>query len=139
MRGWSYRADVPAPESTAATTVTVTPATAELAALGATVRLSAQVLDQNGQAMAGAPVGWSSSATSVATVTASGLVTALVDGVATITATAGSASGICRARFRRNSGLWPASNSYGSIGTASRSDSRRTRKPREPDAHGARP
>ena len=33
------------------TTVTVSPATAELAALGATVQLSAQVQDQNGQVM----------------------------------------------------------------------------------------
>ena len=73
--------------------VTVSPATAELTALGATVQLSAEVRDQNGQVMTGATVTWASSAAAVATVSASGLVTAVADGSATITATAGSASG----------------------------------------------
>ena len=81
----------PAPEPPRATTVTVTPATAELAALGATVQLSARVLDQNGQAMAGAAVAWSSSDASVASVDASGLVAAVDNGTATVTATSGSA------------------------------------------------
>ena len=75
------------------TSVTVSPATAELTALGATVQLSAEVRDQNGQAMAGATVTWVSSATAAATVSASGLVTAVANGNATITATAGSVSG----------------------------------------------
>ena len=75
------------------TTVTVSPATAELAALDATVQLSAEVLDQQGQVMAGATVAWASSATAAATVDASGLVTAAGNGTATITATAGEASG----------------------------------------------
>ena len=43
--------------------------------------------------MAGATVAWASSATAVATVSASGLVTAVGNGSATITATAGEASG----------------------------------------------
>ena len=75
------------------TTVTVSPTTAELTALGATAQLSAEVRDQNGQAMAGATVTWASSAAAVATVSASGLVTAVANGNATITATAGDASG----------------------------------------------
>ena len=83
----------PPPDPPRPTTVTVTPATAELTALGATVQLTAQVLDQYGQPMAGAAVTWSSSAASVAAVNASGLVTAVANGAATITATAGSASG----------------------------------------------
>ena len=83
----------PPPDPPRPTTVTVTPATAELTALGATVQLSAQVLDQYGQVMAGAAVSWSSSAASVATVDGSGLVTGAGNGAATITATAGSASG----------------------------------------------
>ena len=83
----------PAPYSPEPTTVTVSPATAELAALGATVQMSAQVQDQNGWVMAGATVTWASSATAVATVDASGLVTAVANGTATITATAGQASG----------------------------------------------
>ena len=74
-------------------TVTVSPATAELTALGATVQLSAEVRDQNGAVMAGGTVIWASSAAAVATVSASGLVAAVADGSATITATAGSVSG----------------------------------------------
>ena len=83
----------PPPDPPRPTTVTVSPATAELGALDATVQLSAQVQDQNGQVMSGATVTWSSSAAAVATVDASGLVTAVANGTATITATAGSASG----------------------------------------------
>ena len=83
----------PPPDPPQPTTVTVTPATAELTALGATVQLRAQVLDQYGQVMAGAAVSWSSSAASVAAVDGSGLVTGAANGAATITATAGSASG----------------------------------------------
>ena len=75
------------------TTVTVTPATASLTALGATVQLVAEVRDQNGQVMAGAAVAWASRDPSVATVAPAGLVTAAANGTATITATAGSASG----------------------------------------------
>ena len=76
-----------------AATVTVTPAAAELNALGATVQLSARVYDQHGQAMSGAPVTWSTSSAGIATVSAAGLVTAVQNGTTTITATSGSASG----------------------------------------------
>ena len=83
----------PPPDPPRPTTVTVSPATVELAALGATVQLSAEVRDQNGQVMTGATVTWASGAAAVATISASGLVTAVADGTATITATSGSASG----------------------------------------------
>lgn len=83
----------PRPDPPRATTVTVSPATVELAALGATEQLAARVLDQNGNAMAGAVVTWSSGDASVATVDASGLATAAGNGTATITATSGRASG----------------------------------------------
>ncbi|MDE0357748.1 MAG: serine hydrolase [Gammaproteobacteria bacterium] len=75
------------------TTVVVSPATAELASLGATVQFRAQVNDQNGQAMTGASVTWASGAAAVATVNSTGLVTAAGNGTATVSATAGSASG----------------------------------------------
>lgn len=75
------------------TTVSISPATAQMAALGETVQLAAQVFDQNGQVMAGAAVAWSTSSAQVATVSTSGLVTAAGNGAATITATAGAASG----------------------------------------------
>ena len=75
------------------TAVTVSPASAQLSALGETVRLAAEVRDQNGQAIANAAVTWMSSDRSVAAVDASGLVTAVGNGTATVTATAGSVSG----------------------------------------------
>ena len=83
----------PPPDPPRPATVAVAPATVRLTALGATEQLTAEVRDQNGNAMAGATVTWASGPASVATVSASGLVTAVANGTATITATAGSASG----------------------------------------------
>ena len=81
------------PESARPTTVTVSPATAELSALGAVVQLTAEVRDQNARVMPAETVTWSSRDTSVATVDGTGLVTAAGNGQATISAAAGSASG----------------------------------------------
>ncbi|MDE2803838.1 MAG: Ig-like domain-containing protein [Gemmatimonadota bacterium] len=86
----------PPPDPPRATTVTVTPATAELTALGATVRFSAEVRDQNGRVLAGVSVAWSSADASVATIDASGLATAVGNGTATITAATGSVQGTAR-------------------------------------------
>ena len=83
----------PPPPPPVATSVTVSPATTELDAVGAIVQLSAEVLDQNGQPMSGAAVAWSSGDESVATVDAAGFATAVGNGQATITAASGSASG----------------------------------------------
>ena len=83
----------PPPDPPRPATVAVAPAAVRLTELGATEQLTAEVRDQNGNAMAGAAVSWVSSAASVATVSAAGLVTAAGSGTATITATAGSASG----------------------------------------------
>ena len=79
-------ATAPVPDPPRPTAVTVNPATAELAALDATVQLMAEVRDQNERVMAGATVTWSSSSASVATVAQSGLVTAVADGTAVIAA-----------------------------------------------------
>ncbi len=83
----------PPPDPPRPTTVSVSPATSELTALGATVQLSAEVRDQSGNVMGGAALTWVSSTAAVATVSASGLVTAAGNGTSTITATAGTASG----------------------------------------------
>ena len=91
----------PPPDPPRPATVTVSPATAELTALGATAQLAAQVLDQYGQVMANANVSWSTSAAQVAAVDGSGLVTAAGNGAATITATAGSASGTAAVTVRQ--------------------------------------
>ncbi len=86
--------DPPAPvDRPQATEVTVTPATAQLTALGENIQFSAQVRDQNQQVIAGAMVNWSSGNTSVATVDGSGMAMAVGNGTAPIMATSGSASG----------------------------------------------
>ena len=74
-------------------TITVSPATAEFAALHDVVQLNAEVRDQNGQIMAGVTVTWVSTSTGVATVDATGLVTSVGNGISTVTASAGAASG----------------------------------------------
>ncbi len=83
----------PPPDPPRPAMVAVTPATAELTALEATVQLRAEVRDQNGQVMTGATVTWASGSAAVATVDPTGLVMAVGNGTATITATAGSVSG----------------------------------------------
>ena len=82
----------PPPPPSEATSVMVTPASAELTALGDTVRLSVEVRDQRGAVMPSATVGWSTSDDSVVSVDGSGLATARGNGSATITAASGSAS-----------------------------------------------
>ena len=81
------------PEPPVATTVSISPASVDLSSFGETLQLTAAVADQNGQAMAGAPVSWTTSDNSVASVSAGGLVTAVANGSATVTATSGSAAG----------------------------------------------
>lgn len=86
----------PPPPAPVATTVTVNPASATLTALAETARFIAEVRDQNGQVLVGTTVAWASSDASVAEVDASGLVTAVANGTATITAASGTARGTAR-------------------------------------------
>jgi uncharacterized protein YjdB len=67
-------------------TVTVAPGTATIVA-GQTTTLSATLKDANGNILTGRTITWSSGATSVATVSAAGVVTGVAAGTATITAT----------------------------------------------------
>ena len=69
--------------------IAVTPALDSLFAIGDTARFNAEATDANGYAVADAVVAWESSAPRVATVDAHGLVTAVGDGDARITATSG--------------------------------------------------
>jgi len=73
--------------------VGVTPAADTLVARGDTLRLAAVATDANGHAVTGVEFAWGSSDTAVARVDASGLVTAVANGTATITATSGGVSG----------------------------------------------
>lgn len=70
--------------------IVIEPPMATLMSIGETVQLSASVLDQKGQPVAGAEVTWQSSDEQVATVNAQGLVTAVKNGTAVITARSGS-------------------------------------------------
>jgi uncharacterized protein YjdB len=72
--------------------VTVSPASASLAA-GSTLQLSATARDSAGNPLSGRTMTWTTSDGSVATVSASGLVTGVTVGSATISATSGGKSG----------------------------------------------
>ena len=72
--------------------MTLSPGTASVTA-GATTQLTATPRDLSGNPLTGRTVTWASSNTSVATVNASGLVTGVVGGSATITATSEGQSG----------------------------------------------
>ncbi len=85
----SFAVEVAAPVPT---TVTVTPDTATLTALDQTIRLFAGVRDQIGRPMTDSAVVWSSGDTTVATVDTSGVVTAVANGRATVTALSGEVS-----------------------------------------------
>lgn len=75
-------------------TITVAPATAVLVSLGETVQLAASVEDQYGEPLpeAEAWVAWSSDREESASVSDAGLVTAVSNGTATVTATIASLS-----------------------------------------------
>ena len=75
--------EVENPTSVAA--VSVSPAAASLQ-LGATTQLSAVTRDANGNVLTGRPISWTSGNTAIATVSASGLVTAVASGNVSITA-----------------------------------------------------
>lgn len=75
----------------AVATVTVSPPTAQVEA-GLTTQLTASAQDSKGNSLSN-PVTWSSSATTIASVSSSGLVTGVAAGSATITAAAGGKQG----------------------------------------------
>jgi len=73
-------------------TVTVTPDPSSVT-IGSTTPLTATLKDANGNTLTGRTVTWQSSATNVATVNSSGVVTGKIAGTATITATSEGKSG----------------------------------------------
>jgi hypothetical protein len=74
------------------TTVTVTPASASIVA-GTTTTLQAMVKDQNGNAMTGQTIIWSTNNAAAATVSSAGVVSGIAAGSATISATSSGKSG----------------------------------------------
>ena len=81
------------PPSSTLARLEVTAPTTTLTAIDDTVQLSAAGLDAQGVVVSLGPVQWSSAATAVAQVSATGLVTAKANGVTTITAASGAISG----------------------------------------------
>ncbi|WP_423928654.1 leucine-rich repeat domain-containing protein [Candidatus Palauibacter sp.] len=83
----------PPPPPPVATSMQVVPETLTLNALGLKGTFSARVRDQHSRPMTGLSLSWRSSAPSIATVDRAGRVTAVDNGKATISASAGSATG----------------------------------------------
>ena len=81
------------PDPPRVSAINVVPDAATLSFLGATSTLVAHVRDQNGQPIA-ATVSWSSDNTAVVTVSGSGLLTAVQNGTANVTASTGSLSDV---------------------------------------------
>ena len=82
----------PTPPAPVPASIEITPASATLNAIDQTVQLAPVVLDENGAEIADASVTWTSGAVDVATVDDLGLVTAVNNGSAVITAQSGSLS-----------------------------------------------
>ncbi len=84
----------PSPPGLVATTVTLEPSSVTLNALGDTIRLAATVLNQNDEAMTGVPIAYTTTDASVVRVDGFGLVTAVGNGSAVVTAASGAATGV---------------------------------------------
>jgi uncharacterized protein YjdB len=82
----------PAPVESVASSIALTPPSDSLTALGQTVQLRAVVKDGMGNVLDGQTIAWSSSNPAMASVDASGLVTAVANGNVSITAAAGPVS-----------------------------------------------
>lgn len=78
--------------SQSASRIVVTPSSATLTSIGQTEQLTAEVFDQGGRPIPDADVTWSSSSVSVASVSAQGLITAVMNGTTQITAEADGAT-----------------------------------------------
>ena len=94
----------PPPVTPVATRIEITPSSAKLNSQGQTVQLTARIFDQNNNAMTGATVTWSSSDVSVAGVNTQGLVTAVKNGTAVITARSGNASATANVTVSQSAG-----------------------------------
>ena len=81
----------PPPAAPVPTTVTLEPSPVVVVA-GDTIRMTARVLDERARVISGAPVTWTSADPAVATIDATGLVTGLREGEASITAASGPAT-----------------------------------------------
>ncbi len=95
----TLRADVPVTVTQTVSTVLIVPDTATIS-VGETKTYAAVVRDRFGIGVPGATVAWTSSDPAVATVSATGLVTGMAPGSATLLATSGSRSDTARVTVR---------------------------------------
>ena len=101
------------------THIAVNPGTATLASLRATQQFSAIAHDQNGQPMTGKVFEWRSSNPAVATVSPTGMVTAVGDGSAAITARSETVTGTANVMVSRTAGnvaVAPATGTLSALG-----------------------
>ncbi len=101
------------------THIAVNPGTATLASLRQTQQFSATAHDQKGREMAGKMFTWRSSNAAVATVSATGAVTAVGDGSATVSATAEGVTGSANVMVSRTAGsvtVTPATGALSALG-----------------------
>ena len=80
------------PQARVSSSIVLSSNSATLTTIGQTLQINATVLDQENNPLSGAIVAWSSNNPAVASVSSSGLVTAVSGGTAQIRATSGSAS-----------------------------------------------
>ncbi len=109
----------PPPPAPVATRIEITPSSVTLNSLGQTAPLTARVFDQNNAVLSGATAAWSSSLPGVATVSSQGVVTAVANGTAQITARSGSATGSITATVKQSAGsivIEPSSATLMAIG-----------------------
>jgi hypothetical protein len=99
-RGTLEPVPTPPPPPPVVASIRVLPGEADLEP-GATMPFRAEALDAAGRALGDRPITWQSSAPAVATVSASGEVTAVGDGIATIVASSGAVSQGARVRVAR--------------------------------------
>ncbi len=90
------------PDANAVATVDVSPSQATITTIGGTQQLGALAKNAQGAVLTGKVFSWSSSATGVATVSSGGLVTAVTEGTATITATADNKNGSAQITVQLN-------------------------------------
>lgn len=105
--------------SQVAASITATPATLTLRSLGDTATAVALVRDARGNAITGASITWASTATGVATVNATGRVTAVSNGAAQVIATSGALADTVDVTVSQRAAavvLTPATASVGAIG-----------------------
>ena len=123
----SDTADVYVPGGTTSSatvaSVSVSPSSVSLLA-GQTSQLSAQAKDGSGNTISGASFSWTTSNSAVATVSASGVVSAVASGTATITASSGGQSGTALVTVSSTSTSTTSTSSSSSSGCSAYSYSR---------------